>query len=460
MKKISYIITLISIISLFLAGCSSDDTAATATTAAADNSTTASSTTDTKNERSNTPAKSTVSTPSSMSASGSASSRTGSKKGDADDYSTGSKIYPMITAVVGMMKSTVSMADLNLMLVDARISDNFTASTTAGDGNGCYEMGTYTITFTQAMYNSLVAQEEDFGGEEGGEGSMSADMKQYIGKELDGPVAYKFIDITSGGYTQEISTGDSCSALNETFRWNTAKTKLASQFKDTDGDETYTGTFTYNGDDNVSTFSIEASGTMSFQMSLNMAVCSAAEAVGMTGDCAVFSLSQKIEADGMKMLMQADGKADDTGGYGVGYESFSMMGTNMSYGYKESFAGDGAVTGSSTCTSDCKGDSATWTTEGEMNDDYAAEAGGYESGGANAVTVTVSGVTADGSYVLIETGKTPADNPEAELGFGEINSGSSFWDFWGPDTTIVLDVYLINSDGTYTIQSGASVTIS
>jgi hypothetical protein len=61
---------------------------------------------------------------------------------------------------------------------------------------------------------------------------------------------------------------------------------------------------------------------------------------------------------------------------------------------------------------------------------------------------------------LIETGKTPTDNPEAEQGFGQINSGESFWDFWGPDKTTVLDVYKDNEDGTFTIQSGASVTIS
>jgi hypothetical protein len=451
MKKIRFIIALMSIISLFLAGCS-DDTAATATTAAADNSTTASSTTDTKNERTNTPAKSTVSTPSSMSASGSASSRSTTKAGDDSDFADDSKIYPMIKVVVAMMKDSISMADLNLMLVDARIASGNTASST------CYEKADYTITFSQAMYNSLVAQEEDFGGEEGAEGSMSASMKSMIGQEMDGPVAYKFQDIDAGGYAQEVLTGETCDTLKESFRWNTAKTKLASQFLDEMGDDTFTGTFTYNGDDNVSTFSIEMSGSMSLLMSLNMAVCSAAQAADMTGDCAVFSLSQKFAMDGMTMLMQADGKADDAGGYGVGYESFSMQGMNMSYGYKESFAGDGAVTGSSTCTSDCKSAGATWTVKGEMDTDY--EETSYESGGENAATVSVSGVTADGSYILIETGKTPSANPEAEQGFGQINSGESFWDFWGPDKTTVLDVYKDNEDGTFTIQSGASVTIS
>ena len=449
MKKISYIIVLISIVSLFFVGCSSDDTAVTATTAAADNS---SSTTATKNERTNTPAKSTVSTPSSMSASGSASSRSATKAGDDSDFADSSKIYPMIKVVVAMMKDSISMADLNLMLVDARIAAGNTASST------CYEKADYKITFTQAMYNSLVAQEEDFGGKEGGEGSMSASMKSMIGTEMDGPVAYKFQDIDAGGYAQEVLTGETCDTLKESFRWNTAKTKLASQFSDEMGDDTFTGTFTYNGDDNVSTFSIEMSGSMSLLMSLNMAVCTAEQAADMTGDCAVFSLSQKFTGEGMTMLMQADGKADDGGGYGVGYESFSMQGMNMSYGYKESFAGDGAVTGSSTCTQNCKDASATWTVKGEMDTDY--EETSYESGGANAATVSVSGVTADGSYMLVITGEDPSTNPEATLGMGEIRSGTTSWEFWGPDKTIGLDVYLMESDGTFTKQAGTTVTVS
>jgi len=46
------------------------------------------------------------------------------------------------------------------------------------------------------------------------------------------------------------------------------------------------------------------------------------------------------------------------------------------------------------------------------------------------------------------------------LGYGEIRSGNTEWEFWGPDTSITLDVYIINSDGTFTIQSSASVTLS
>jgi len=363
-------------------------------------------------------------------------------------------IYPMITAIVGMMKSTVSMADLNLMLVDARIADNFTASTTAGDGTGCYEKGSYTINFTQGMYNSLVAQEEDFGGEEGAEGSMSADMKALIGTDMDGPVAYKFTDITSGGYTQEVSTGESCSTLNETFRWNTEKTKLASQFKDTMGDEVYKGTFTYNGDDNVSSFSLEMSGSVAMKLSLKMATCT-----GMTGDCAIYSFSQSYDmgASGTG-LMKADGKADDSGGYATALLSMKSQGMNMKMGYKEYWEGDGAVTANAVCQSNCDSASAQWTTTGTTNDTYAQDS--YDSDGANGATVTVSGVTADGSYMLVITGEDPATNPESSLGMGEIRSGTTSWEFWGPDKTIGLDVYLMNDDGTFTKQAGASVTVS
>jgi hypothetical protein len=45
-------------------------------------------------------------------------------------------------------------------------------------------------------------------------------------------------------------------------------------------------------------------------------------------------------------------------------------------------------------------------------------------------------------------------------GYAEILSVNTEWEFWGPDASISLDVYLINSDGTFTIQSGASVTLS
>ena len=62
--------------------------------------------------------------------------------------------------------------------------------------------------------------------------------------------------------------------------------------------------------------------------------------------------------------------------------------------------------------------------------------------------------------MLVITGEDPAINPEASLGYGEIQSGQTYWDFWGPDKTIGLDVYLINDDGTFTIQSSATVTVS
>ena len=72
-----------------------------------------------------------------------------------------------------MMKGTISSADLNLMLIDTRIAGGYTASST------CYEQGTYTITFSQGMYNSLVAMENEFGETEGESGSMSSGFKRW-----------------------------------------------------------------------------------------------------------------------------------------------------------------------------------------------------------------------------------------------------------------------------------------
>ena len=153
---------------------------------------------------------------------------------------------------------------------------------------------------------------------------------------------------------------------------------------------------------------------------------------------------------------------DVSGGYAKAKMSMTDNGTDLEFQYKEFWQGDDSVTAVSTCltiyggtTTDCTV-SSNWTTQGTENTTYD-ESGGYDSG---TTTVAISGVTADGSYQLIESGKTPSSNPEAVLGYGEIRSGNTEWEFWGPDTSITLDEYLINSNGTFTIQSCASVKLS
>jgi hypothetical protein len=96
------------------------------------------------------------------------------------------------------------------------------------------------------------------------------------------------------------------------------------------------------------------------------------------------------------------------------------------------------------------------TTEGTENTTYE-ESCVYDYG---TTTGTVSCVTADGNYMLIEASDSPYTKPEAFLGFGEIRSGDTEYEFWGLDTSIIVYIFIINSDGSFTIQSGASVTIS
>ncbi|MBC8259913.1 MAG: hypothetical protein H8E38_12910 [SAR324 cluster bacterium] len=439
MKKFAYLLPLLGIISFSFLGCSKSDDSSTSS---------ASSTSTSTYTRSNTPAKSSVAVPASLSASGSASSRTAY----ATDYSSSAIFYAMLKSVVSVMKGTVSSADLNLMLVDTRIASGY-----AADNSTCYEQGAYTITFSQEMYNALVAQEKEFGGTEGESGSMSSSFKAYIGKTISPPVAYKFEDISAGGYNHQISTGDSCSSLTETFRWNSAKTKLSSQFKDTSGSDTFKGTFTFDETNKNSTFQMEMSGSMSVNMYISMKTCSDNSSTGMTGDCVIYEFKESFsDSTYGTSLMSAVGKADDSGGYAKAIMSYTQSSDNssMELQYKEYWQGDGTVTAVSTCISSCSS-SSSWTTQGTENTTYAEDS--YDSG---TTTVSVSSVTADGSYLLIESGKTPSGNPEAVLGYGEIRSGKTEWEFWGPDTSITLDVYIINSNGTFTIQSGASVTLS
>ena len=62
--------------------------------------------------------------------------------------------------------------------------------------------------------------------------------------------------------------------------------------------------------------------------------------------------------------------------------------------------------------------------------------------------------------MLIEAFDSPSTKPEAVLGFVEIRSGDTECEFWGLDTSIIADIYIINSDGSFTIQTGTSVTLS
>ncbi|HHZ77376.1 MAG TPA: hypothetical protein EYO46_06945 [Candidatus Lambdaproteobacteria bacterium] len=444
MKNSTKLLILLGVISFIFLGCAKKDRDESSTS-----STTTTSTSTSTYTRSNTPAKSTVPIPASLSGTGGASSRTA----NAEDYSSSAIFYTMIKSLVSMMKGIVSGQDLNLMLADVRISDGYKA-----DSSTCYENQSYSITFTQGMYNALVAMEKEFGGTEGESGSMSASFKQSIGTTIKPPVAYKFEDISAGGYNHQISTGDSCSSLTESYRWNTAKTKLASQFKDTNGTDTFKGTITYDNTTKMSTFQMDMTGSVAMKMYFSYKTCT-----GMTGDCVIYEFKESYSDPTYgTTLMSAVGKADDAGGYAKATMSMTYNGTNMELQYKEFWQGNGTVTAISTClasyggsTTDCTV-SSNWTTQGTENSTYD-ESGGYDSG---TTTVAVSGVTADGSYLLIETGKTPSSNPEAVLGFGEIRSGKTEWEFWGPDTSITMDVYLINNDGTYTIQSGASVTLT
>ncbi len=117
-----------------------------------------------KYTRSNTPAKSSVSVPASLSAGG--ANRT------ANVGSSNGIFYSELKIGLEQMKMSVSNADLNLIMIDARYDDT--------EMGTCYDNGAWTLTFSQEMYNALVAMEEDFGGEEGESNSMSAQFKQFI----------------------------------------------------------------------------------------------------------------------------------------------------------------------------------------------------------------------------------------------------------------------------------------
>ena len=408
MKSLKVVLLFVASIGLLAYGCAKSDDS--------DGSSSASTA---KYSRTNTPSKSSASVPASLSGSGSAS-RTANQQ-------ISSVFYDMAKSGVMMMSSSVVSADLNLMFADAIYT-----SSTVGT---CYDVNEYSITFTQEMYNSLVAMESEFGTEEGSDSSMSASMKQQIGKTMNPPIAYKISSISEGGYNTQLEIGESCSSLNETFRWDNDKKKLLSQFSDNNSGEVFTGTFTY--DDNTKTSSFKMSIDMTGfegKLTFTLRECNSTEASGTSGDCGIFSFTQNFSdpVNGTS-LMKGSGKADDNGGFGkakMTYGSSSME-------YKEEWKGDGSVTYAAVKT----GSGAFQVVGGTASGDYGSESDTFSS---NPNTVNLSAtITTAGSYEILIQGKTPSANPEAIVGYGEVSANDSFWDFWGAETSGTFDIWKV-----------------
>ena len=401
-----------------------------------------------KYTRSNTPAKSSVSVPASLSAGG--ANRT------ANAGSSNGIFYSELKMGVEQMKMSVSNADLNLIMIDARYDD-----TTMGT---CYNQGEWTLTFSQEMYNALVAMEEDFGGEEGESNSMSAQFKQYIGQTMTPPISYKLVDnLSTGGYKYELKVGDGCTGNTvtgsyiDTLRWDDNKTKLQTAFKS----EGVDGSFSYDDVKKKSTVNINFSmGSDNFTSLMNLAECSTSQKEGMTGDCAVFGFTQKYSythnSSKETAMIKAKGKADDSGGYGEASMSFNSSSFgNMKMQYKEKWNSAGTLTyvafkdnGSSTWQPLVSTDSGAGSYE---ESDYDAQ--GYSVSVKN--SSDNSSFNVNGSYhIALED---PSSKPEAIIGYGEIRGAESFWDYWGADTTATHKLY--GADNNSQI-SGVTVTVT
>ena len=415
--------------------------------------------------RTNTPAKSTVGVPGSLSA-GSSSSRTANADCEGCDNAM---LYSQIKGAVQMMKHSVSSADLNLIVADVKMSDGVTSGE-------CLEQGEWSITFTREIYNALVKMEEEFGGEEGAENSNATTYKQFIGQSIKPPIAFQYSTTSEGGYAHELKVAESCAAISsgtgaETFRWDSQKTKLLSQFEDTMGSSSFKGTIAFDDNTDKSVVNMKFSdGSSSMKQTLNLSECTESQKSGMSGDCAVFAITNSFNQGSDTFMIKGSGKADDNGGYGEGSMSASMdldsdgNADNMSMKYKEAWDKNGALTYLAMCpekanmggtlyTKDCS-NASNWQKMGGEADST------YQEDSYSAQAYTVNGVSslANGSYHLVISGKNPNNNPETIVGYGEIRGKESFWDFWGADSSGSFDVYTIGSSSMTDSNTDATVS--
>ena len=229
----------------------------------------------------------------------------------------------------------------------------------------------------------------------------------------------------------ELKVGDVClghtvtGSYIDTLRWDDNKTKLQTAFKS----EGVDGYFSYDDVKKKSTVNINFSfGGDNVASIMNLAEYSISQKEGMSGDCAVFGFTEKFShtygGSAETAMIKANGKADDSGGYGEASMSFnSSLFGNIKMQYKEKWNSAGSLTyfalkdnGSS------KWQNMSGTALGSDN---AYAESDYEAQGYNVIVkVGSDNFFSSGSYHI--TLEDPSSKPEAIVGYGEIRGSEHF----------------------------------
>lgn len=394
------------------------------------------------------------------------------------------------------MKGTAQMAQLEMMMIDAFLSDNGEAIKASGS---CIDGGTYTTPFTIQMRNALKAAFEDMGMEATDSEQIITEMENSgefpkVGDSISSP-AMQYLSSPTGydhelkyGYSDTFNATVTCSSftdgLKDVLRWTNDKNKLQYGFHEVyEGEGAVGGGYELIGQFSVDFEAKTMTYKNNFQMSddmmggnmimdeiISMKECGA-------NKCVNVKMTDKMESDMMSFKYEVEGKADDNGGY-VQTTMIEDDGFSAStIYYKEYFNGDGNLVGVKEST-----DGENYTNYVGYGD-YDYESNTYDDDGSYDVGLTdvnicsILSFSSKGTSVTCSTEcyfdiypsgiSDPATQPEMMIGAGEVAGGRASVDYWGDpslanatDSSVWVAIDYDTDTGfpVYEEAAGASIT--
>ncbi len=370
--------------------------------------------------------------------------------------------------VVQKMKRVIQNVDLNMMFVDASITDG---SLTQGSSAavGCLEAGVVKFKITEGMVKKMTEGMQEFGMTEAEATAELVELQGMIGTEISGPPIHYFANALNGvagkavkiGQMSEDGTSTSSCASgtvdtpSETIKWSDDKNFLDYKAKMDFGTEKMSVVATYDGVNAISAFEEKYASTTfgsgTFKAKFR-------ECEGTTTNCVDFNVFLDQNDSSGQFKMKIEGRTDNEGGFSTGKMSMTMAGVTSEFYMKEYWDGNGTL--SALAFSD---DGSTWHSVAGMEPaaDNAYESGAQDTtpGGATLTFAYSTTLTTDADYLVFEGGETEL-KPEEAIGFIAVNGGAIIiQDFFIPPSNGAQgDIYEITGFNTATGEQTISTT--
>jgi hypothetical protein len=379
---------------------------------------------------------------------------------------------------------------------ELRVNNKIPVSTETS--SNCVEPNSISLTFTQAMLNSIINIENNYNIPSDGN-KVSDEFSSKVNTTVTPPVYFNWFTkstTASDPYTNVLMIGTDNKACNTigsepsllllkfTDVTDEANMKATAHLYVSDSESgipfTYFAALGFDAARKSMTVKLDIKiSDLRNLVTYTLRECNSSEQKSAS-NCSIFKFNTRFTLDGTNYTdMFAAGKADDDGG--VGEAKFSSSGTDDAFYYREVWKNTGALTyvGYRDKVTDnwstlAGSDSTNYDETSYTTSSHTASVATYTCSGCTSVTLqTVNGIDLlpEGYYVAVVQGQIPSDNNNQSIYgyfFREvIDDGGTAEDiidaeYWGPEPntgeSFVYDIWSF-SGSTYT-QRNARLTLT